>query len=61
MLPRRPERLKCFDYLGECSYCLTYCTDYRHEAFIQAERVDAVRTQILRAAGGDDSHSLRTD
>jgi putative transposase len=53
MLPRRPERLKCFDYLGEYSYFLTYCTDYRHEAFIQAEKVDVVRTQILRAASDE--------
>jgi putative transposase len=53
MLPRRPERLNCFDYLGEYSYFLTYCTDYRHEAFVQAVRVDAVRTHILRAASDE--------
>src|SRR5688572_8970329 len=53
MLPRRPERLKCFDYLGEYSYFLTYCTDYRHEVFVQAVRVDAVRTHILRAASDE--------
>ena len=50
MFPRRPEHLKCFDYIGEYAYFLTFCTDQRHEAFVDAERVRLVSTQILRAA-----------
>ena len=30
----RPERLKAFDYIGPHAYFLTYCTNQRHEAFI---------------------------
>ncbi len=50
MLPRRPERLTSFDYVGQYPYFLTFCTDCRHEAFRDAARVDIVSTQILRAA-----------
>jgi putative transposase len=57
MLPRRPERLKCFDYLGEYAYFLTFCTDRRHAAFATADRVDVASTQILRAAT-DESFAL---
>ena len=45
-----PRRLRGFDYLGEYAYFLTFCTDYRHPAFICTECVDMVSTQILRAA-----------
>ena len=50
MLPRRPERLKLFDYLGPYAYFLTFCTDHRHDAFVEVERVAIVSTQIQRAA-----------
>jgi putative transposase len=50
MFPRHPERLKGFDYVGEYAYFLTFCTDYRHRAFVSSERVQIVSTQILRAA-----------
>ncbi len=50
MFTGRPERLNSFDYLGPHAYFLTYCTDSRHPAFIHAERVGVVSTQILRAA-----------
>ena len=54
MLPRRPERLKAFDYLGLHAYFLTYCTDQRHEAFVDADRVEVVSTQILRTAADEE-------
>ena len=50
MLPRRPERLKLFDYLGPYPYFLTFCTDWKHKAFVDAACVDIVSTQISRAA-----------
>jgi putative transposase len=50
MLPRRPERLKGFDYLGQNAYFLTYCTDQRHSAFLDRAHVEVACTQILRAA-----------
>ena len=53
MLPRRPERLNSFDYLGLHAYFLTYCTDQRHEAFVEADCVEVVSTQILRAAADE--------
>ena len=53
MLPRRPERLNAFDYLGLHAYFLTYCTDQRHEAFVEADCVEVVSTQILRAAADE--------
>ena len=53
MLPRRPEPLKCFDYIGPYAYFLTFCTDQGHEAFLEPERVEVVSTQILRAAADE--------
>ena len=53
MLPRRPERLKSFDYIGQYAYFLTFCTADRHDAFVCAERVALVSTQILRAAADE--------
>ena len=50
MLPRRPERLQSFDYLGQYAYFLTYCTDHRHRALLERERIGVVSTHILRAA-----------
>ena len=49
MLPKRP-RLKTFAYLGPCRYFLTYCTADRHPAFVSSSVVDAVLSQIVRAA-----------
>jgi REP element-mobilizing transposase RayT len=46
----RPERLKTFDYLGPQRYFLTFCTDRRHQAFIDREHVDLVHAQILRTS-----------
>ena len=53
MLPRRPERLKSFDYIGPYAYFLTLCTDQRHNAFVDPDRVEVVSAQILRAAVGE--------
>ena len=50
MVPRHPQHLKAFDYVGEYRYFLTFCTCYRHPIFTAPKAVDAVRTQILRAA-----------
>ena len=50
VVPRRPERLKLFDYLGAYPYFLTFCTDWRHTAFVDAACVNVVSTQIVRAA-----------
>ena len=53
MFTGRPERLKSFDYIGPYAYFLTFCTDFRHAAFQSAERVELVRTQILRASADE--------
>ena len=50
MLTGRPEHLKTFDYLGVYRYFLTFCTYQRHHGFTDAERVDLVRSQILRVS-----------
>jgi REP element-mobilizing transposase RayT len=43
-----PPRLKTFDYLGLHRYFLTFCTYQRRPVFVTPDRVDVVRTQILR-------------
>jgi putative transposase len=50
----RPERLSGFDYIGRHRYFLTFCTFARHRHFTIGERVDMVRSQILRAAAQED-------
>jgi putative transposase len=45
-----PGHLKSFDYVGLHRYFLTFCTRNRDRVFVTKERVDLVRTQILRAA-----------
>jgi len=50
MIPLHPQPLRGFDYRGEHRYFLTFCTCYRRRVFTSPARVDAVRTQILRAA-----------
>ena len=50
MIPLHPQPLRGFDYLGEHRYFLTFCTGWRRPLFTAADRVDIVRTQILRAA-----------
>lgn len=53
MFPGRPEHLQTFDYLGLHRYFLTFCTFERRRLFTTAERVDLVRTQILRASSDE--------
>ncbi len=50
MITGRPEHLKTFDYLGVHQYFLTFCTFDRRRLFLDSDAVDAVRTQIQRAA-----------
>ena len=50
MITGKPERLKTFDYLGLHQYFLTFCTYERRRLFLDSDAVDAVRTQIHRAA-----------
>ena len=51
MLPKRA-RLKTFDYVGRYRYFLTFCTQNRHHAFIDAGVVARVWRQILQTAAG---------
>jgi REP element-mobilizing transposase RayT len=53
MYARHPEPLKAFDDLGFYRYFLTFCTFHRRHLFTNAERVELVRTQILRACTGE--------
>lgn len=45
-----PHRLRQFDYLGFHRYFLTFCTHERQPYFADAEVVDCVRAQFVRAA-----------
>ena len=45
-----PEHLKTFDYIGLHRHFLTFCTHERQKRFVDEQRVDVVREQILRAA-----------
>jgi putative transposase len=49
VLPRRPEHLKSFDYIGLHRYFLTFCTFERLPHFTIARHVELVLQQILRA------------
>jgi len=50
MRTARPARLTTFDYLGPYRYFLTFCTHFRERLFVDAESVDLVWSQIVRAA-----------
>lgn len=54
MHTKRPERLKGFTYIGCCRYSLTFCTHFRGHVFVDAQVVDLVLLQILRAAGEEE-------
>jgi putative transposase len=45
-----PGHLKAFDYVGLYRYFLTFCTHQRQRHFAEAEPVEVVLRQILRAA-----------
>lgn len=47
---KHPHPLKDFDYLGRHHYALTWGCEDRKPLFTQADRVELVRAQILRAA-----------
>ncbi len=44
-----PAPLRGFDYIGMYYYSLTWCCHERQALFLQQDRVDLVREQILRA------------
>ena len=45
---RRPRRLQRFDYVGKHRYFVTCCAAERQKRFTSEERVQCVRTEILR-------------
>lgn len=49
-MPKKRPRLAPCCYIGQQRYFLTFCTSDRHHAFVDAERVQLVQEQILRAA-----------
>jgi len=49
MIPLHPLPLRGFCYVGRHYYFLTWCCDYRQTLFTQADHVDLVRAQFLRA------------
>jgi putative transposase len=49
MITKHPARLVSFDYRGEHAYSLTWCCHNRQRLFVQRDKVDFVRAQILRA------------
>ena len=49
MIPLHPQPLRDFNYIGHCYYFLTWNCDYRQTLVTQADRVDLVREQFLRA------------
>jgi len=51
MMTNRPHRLKTFSYLGCYRYSLTFCTNFRAHLFVDAQVVQLVLSQFLRAAG----------
>jgi len=48
-MPRYPEHLKHFTYVGYARYFLTFCTYQRRPYFHNADAVQLVRDQFLRA------------
>jgi len=49
MIPLHPQPLRNCDYVGPHYYSLTWCCYYRQRLFSQADRVELVRAQFLRA------------
>ena len=49
MIPLHPQHLHNFDYKGRHSYLLTWCCDRRQPHFAQADKVNLVLAQFLRA------------
>ena len=49
MIPLHPQPLRDFDYIGFYYYFLTWCCDHRQPLFREADHVNLVRSQFLRA------------
>jgi REP element-mobilizing transposase RayT len=54
MHTNRPHRLKTFDYRGCYRYSLTFCTHFRAQLFVDADVVQLVLSNFLRAAGEEE-------
>jgi putative transposase len=54
MHTNRPHRLAGFTYLGCYRYSLTFCTTFRAKLFVDADVVQLVLSQFLRAAVEED-------
>jgi REP-associated tyrosine transposase len=50
VFPGHPERLPSFEYLGQYRYSLTFCAFERERRFTDADAVELVLSQFLRAA-----------
>ena len=50
MITNNPGHLKSFSYVGLHRYSLTFCTDGRRRAFVDAAAVELVTQQLVRAA-----------
>jgi REP element-mobilizing transposase RayT len=50
MITKRPHRLSTFTYVGCYRYFLTFCTNFRATLFVDADVVELVLSQFLRAA-----------
>lgn len=49
MIPLHPQPLRDFNYIGQYYYFLTWNCDCRQPLFVEADRVNLVREQFLRA------------
>ena len=54
MIIKHPGPLRGFDYVGRHYDSLTWCCDYRKPHFTQADRVELVKQQFLRACSESD-------
>jgi putative transposase len=52
-MPRHPEYLLTFDYIGPHRYSLTFCTESRRPFFIEAAVVELVLSHFLQQAGSE--------
>ena len=49
-----PSRLSSFSYRGKYQYFVTFCTNERQRLFTSSERIDCVRSQMLRTCAETD-------
>ena len=50
-MPRHPEHLQAFDYIGPHRYSLRFCTESRRPLFASAPVVELVLKHVLQQAG----------